>query len=148
MGPFLCSAGHNWITALDFEALISVISPTYGARGAIKIKSKKKIKKKKNRYRNKPELTLAKTSGTVTKDREKMANGWLPRSIKDPRSKCGTHFGAGSPLVTKVANGEKENNEHGLCTHPFPQERSRGGGGAVWSTDLKKPKHKCLNVWK
>ena len=77
MGPFLCSAGHNWIAALDFEALISVISPTYGARGAIKIKSKKKkkIKKKKNRYRNKAELTFAKTSGTVTKDREKMANG-------------------------------------------------------------------------
>ena len=52
MGPFLCSAGHNWITALDFEALISVISPTYGARGAIKIKLK-----------------------TLTKNREQLANG-------------------------------------------------------------------------
>ena len=48
MGPFLCSAGHNWITALVFEALISVISPTYGARGAIKVKLKKKVKKKMN----------------------------------------------------------------------------------------------------
>ena len=47
MGPFLCSAGHNWITALDFEALISVISPTYGARGAIKMKLKKKNQKEK-----------------------------------------------------------------------------------------------------
>ena len=47
MGPFLCSAGHNWITALDFEALISVISPMYGARGAIKIKFKKKNQKEK-----------------------------------------------------------------------------------------------------
>ena len=47
MWPFLCSAGHNWITALDFEALISVISPTYGARGAIKIKLKKKAKRKR-----------------------------------------------------------------------------------------------------
>ena len=46
MGPFLCSAGHNWITALDFEALISVISPMYGARGAIKIKFKKNQKEK------------------------------------------------------------------------------------------------------
>ena len=46
MGPFLCSAGHNWITALDFEALISVISPTYGARGAIKMKLKKNQKEK------------------------------------------------------------------------------------------------------
>ena len=47
MGPFLCSAGHNWITALDFEALISDISPTYGARGAIKMKLKKKSKRKR-----------------------------------------------------------------------------------------------------
>ena len=46
MGPFLCSAGHNWITALVFEALISVISPTYGARGAIKVKFKKKSKRR------------------------------------------------------------------------------------------------------
>ena len=49
MGPFLCSAGHNWITALVFEALISVISPTYGARGAMEKKKKKKKKKKKER---------------------------------------------------------------------------------------------------
>ena len=47
MGPFLCSPGHSWITALDFEALISVISPTYGARGAIKMKFKKKSKRKR-----------------------------------------------------------------------------------------------------
>ena len=46
MGPFLCSAGHNWITALDFEALLSAISPTYGARGAIKNKIKKKKSQK------------------------------------------------------------------------------------------------------
>ena len=51
MGPFLCSAGHNWITALDFEALISVILPTYGARGAMKKKRKKsqKINKQINK---------------------------------------------------------------------------------------------------
>ena len=41
------------------------------------------------------------------------------------------HFGASSLLVTKVANGEKENKEHSLCTDPSPflQEKSRGGGG-------------------
>ena len=74
-----------------------------------------------------------------------MANGRLPFSISDPRSKCGTHFGASSLLVTKVANGEKENNEHSLCTDPsiLPSGKIERRGRGVWtqatmSTDLKK----------
>ena len=38
------------------------------------------------------------------------------------------------PPVTKVANGEKENKEHNLCTDPYPRflhEKSRGGRGGL-----------------
>ena len=44
-----------------------------------------------------PELTFAKTSGTVTRDRETMDR-------YDPRNSCCTHFGSSSLLVFKVAN--------------------------------------------
>ena len=57
------------------------------------------------------------------------------------------------PLVTKVANGEKENKEHNLCTDPYSASftKNREEGKGVWTQaamrrDLKKPKHKCLNV--
>ena len=46
-----------------------------------------------------PELTFAKTSGTVTRNRETMDCCW-----HDPRNNCGTHFGSSSLLVFKVAN--------------------------------------------
>ena len=64
-----------------------------------------------------------------------MANDRLPFSISDPRSKCGTHFGASSLLVTKVVNGEKDNNVHSLFANPSPflQEESRGGGGGLYT---------------
>ena len=57
------------------------------------------------------------------------------------------------PLVTKVANGEKENKEHNLCTDPYPASftKNREEGEGAWTQatmrrDLKKPKHKCFNV--
>ena len=56
-----------------------------------------------------------------------MADCRVPLRI--PEANAGRISAPVPPLVTKVANGEKENNEHGLCTDPFPQERSREGGG-------------------
>ena len=46
------------------------------------------------------ELTFAKTSGTVTRDKKK--NFRVPSN--DPRNSCGTHFGSSSHLVSKEAN--------------------------------------------
>ena len=56
--------------------------------------------------RNWAEFTFAKTSRTVYRDRE---THWPIAerrvSSKDPRLNCGTHFGSGSLLVSKVVNG-------------------------------------------
>ena len=52
------------------------------------------------------EFTFAKTSGTVTRDREKnwpIADRRVPSNY--PRINCGTHFGSISLLVSKVVNG-------------------------------------------
>ena len=52
------------------------------------------------------EFTFAKTSGTVTRDREKnwpIADRRVPSNY--PRNNCGTHFGSISLLVSKVVNG-------------------------------------------
>ena len=52
-------------------------------------------------------LTFAKTSGTVTRDRKKnwpIADWRVPSN--NPRNTCGTHFGSSSLVVSKVVNGQ------------------------------------------
>ena len=49
---------------------------------------------------NWPNLTCAKTSGTVTKDKEKIVDQWVPSYY--PRNHFGMHFGSSSLLVSKV----------------------------------------------
>ena len=59
----------------------------------------------KKREGNWDELTFAKTSGTVTKDVEKIWPIADQRVLSnEPRNNCGTHFGSSSPLVSKIAN--------------------------------------------
>ena len=63
----------------------------------------------RNEKGNWDELTSAKTSRTVTRDRRK---NWLiaDRYVtnNDPRSNCGTRLGSSSPVVCKVANQNKK----------------------------------------
>ena len=58
---------------------------------------------KNDRETNWTELTFAKTSGTVTSDREKnwpIADRRV--STNDPRNNCGMHFGSRSLLISKL----------------------------------------------
>ena len=53
------------------------------------------------------ELHLAKTSGTLTRNKEKklaIADRHIPSN--DPRNHCGTHFRSSSLLDIKVAKGK------------------------------------------
>ena len=70
-----------------------------------------------------PELTFAKTSGTVTRDRETMGR-------YDPRINCGRHFGSSSLLVFEVAN-------RGLSFFGSLLQRFRFSGCFVFPFSLK-----------
>ena len=75
--------------------------------------------------RNWAELTFAKTSGMVTRERDKKRPIGEPRvSSNDPRNNCGAHFGTSFLLVS--ISCELKSTQQYLCVSLFIVLFSRG----------------------
>ena len=91
-----------------------------------------------NRKETRAELTFAKTSGTVTRDRERkrpIADWHVPSN--DPTNNCGTHFGSSPLLASRMAN-ENYNRRKNFKSRPF---------FSVHANADRKVEHSFANSW-